>query len=299
MTNIFKRNPNRIRRSKLDLTVDIINIILLALGAFIVLFAILSFFALAFSDGARNLDVVLLPKGFNLKAFKYILVGDYSAQFLRSFLNSIIITVIVTLGSNLVEALAAYPLSKKDCPFRSGILMYFIITMLFSAGIVPIYLLMHMLGLLDTIWSIILCSISNVFNLLLFKTFFEGLPTDLEEAARLDGASEMQMFFRIVIPLSLPVFGSCCFFSMVGSWNSYGTALLFITGNGQKAWPLAYYIYKLVNDAAIQKNDAWILINIKNVQSAAILLSIIPILLVYPYIVKYLKSGLMLGSVKG
>lgn len=299
----FKKNPNKIKQSKIDTGFNIVNAILLVFGVILILFPLLSYLALAFSDGTRNLDIILFPKGFTFQPFKYIFsdsaIGSSSTLFLHSFLNSVIITVCITIGSNLIEALAAYPLSKMDCPFRKGIMMFFIITMLFSAGIVPIYLLMHMFRLLDTIWSIILCSLSNVFNLLLFKTFFEGLPPDIEESAHLDGATEIQMFFRIVIPLSLPVFGSCCFFSMVGAWNSYGAALLFISGNGEDAWPLAYYIYKLVNVAQLQKNDEWILINIKNVQAAAILVSIIPILCFYPYIVKYIKGGLTLGSVKG
>lgn len=294
-----KRHNNKIKQTTFDTVIDVINIVLLIIGVIVILFPTLSYFALAFSDGAFNSAVVLFPKGFNVKSFEYILVGEFSSGFWVSVKNSVIITLCITIGSNIIEALAAYPLSKKDFPFRSGILMFFIITMLFSAGIVPIYMLMTILNLTNTIWSVILCSISNVFNLLLFKTFFEGLPSELEEAARLDGASEIKMFFKIIIPLSLPVFGSCCFFSMVGAWNSYGSALLFISGNSKEAWPLAYYIYKLINSASVQKNDEWILMNIKNVQSAAIILSIIPILLVYPYIVKYIKSGLAIGSVKG
>lgn len=297
--NIFKKNPNKIKESKIDIGFNIVNIFILVLGVIIILFPILSYLALAFSDGTRNLDVILLPKGFNFKSFAYIFTGPFSKGFLTAFKNSVIITAIITIGSNLIEALAAYPLSKKDCPFRSGIMMFFIITMLFSAGIVPIYLLMNSFGLLDTIWSIILCSLSNVFNLLLFKTFFEGLPPDVEESARLDGATEIQMFLRIVIPLSLPVLGSCCFFSMVGAWNSYGAALMFLTKDGQDAWPLAYYVYDLVTSSLMQKHDEWLLLNIKNVQAAAILVSILPILCFYPYIVKYIKGGLTLGSVKG
>ena len=297
--SIFKRHPNRIKESKVDIAFRWINIILLLIFVVVVAFPILSYFALAFSNGAYNLDVILLPRGWTLQPFVFIFTGADSYYFWRSVLNSVIITVCVTVGSNLVEAFAAYPLSKSDCPFRGGILMYFIITMLFSAGVVPIYLWMHMLNLLDNIASLILISISNVFNLLLFKTFFEGLPADIEEAAKLDGASEMQMFFRILLPMSLPVIGSCCFFSVVGTWNSYGSALLFISSSAREAYPLAYYIYNMLNVANINKTDPWVLINVKNIQSASMLVSIIPILCIYPYIVKYIKSGITVGSVKG
>jgi len=297
--NLFAKHPNKIRMSKLDRFLAVLNVVLLVLFSIVILFPILSYFALAFSDSAFNYDIVLFPKGWTLWAFKYMLTGTEGAYFWRSFLNSLIITVVVTIGSNLVEAMAAYPLSKKDCPFRSGIMMFFIITMLFSAGIVPAYLLMEALNLTNTIWSIILISISNVTNLLFFKTFFEGLPADIEEAAKLDGATDLQMFFKIVIPMSLPVFGSCCFFTIVGTWNSYGSALMFIATSAKDAHPLAYYIYLLLSRNELNKSDPMVVAGIKNLQSAAMLLSTIPILCIYPYVIKYIKGGLTLGSVKG
>lgn len=292
----FKHNPNKIRESKLDIALNITNIVCLILGVLIILFPLLNFFSLAFNEGEFNMDVVLFPVKPTFKSIIYVMGGEMAASFWHSFLNSVIITVTVTVVSNLVEALAAYPLSKFDCPFRSGIMMYFVITMLFSAGVVPIYVLMYNLGLTETIWSVILVSISNVGNLLYFKTFFEGLPEDIEEAAKLDGANELQMFFRIVIPMSLPVIGSCCFFTIVGMWNSYGGAMLFI--RQEHAMPLAYFIYNLITDTQMVSVDGWVTLNQKNIQAAGMLVSIIPILCIYPYVIRYIKSGLTIGSVK-
>ncbi|MDE5548175.1 MAG: carbohydrate ABC transporter permease, partial [Clostridia bacterium] len=223
--------------------------------------------------------------------------GSEAAHLWKAFGNSVVITIVITIGSNLVEAMAAYPLSKRDCPIRGGIMMYFIITMLFSAGTAPIYLLMRQMNLTDNIWSCILISISNVGNLLYFKVFFEGLPKDIEDSARLDGASEIQMFFRIVIPMSLPVIGSCCFFSMVGAWNGYGSALLFINPNKFDAFPLAYYLY-LLNERLSTSKVEEILMGRTNIEAAAMLVSIIPIICCYPYVIRYIKGGLMIGSVK-
>lgn len=295
------RKANHIRESKFDKALDILNIVLLVLGLILVIFPLLNYFSLAFNDGNFNLQVVCFPVRFSMWSFGYIFAGNGAADFWRSFGNSVLITLIVTVVSNLVEAMAAYPLSKRDCPFRSGIMMFFIITMLFSAGIIPIYLLMHMFGLLNNIWSVVLVSISNVTHLLYFKTFFEGIPGDIEEAARLDGAGELQLFFLIIVPMSLPIIGSCCFFTIVGTWNSYGTALLFIpeSQTGLANMPLAYYIYYFMNRAEIDKNDTVLAANLKNVESAMMLLSIVPILLMYPYVVRYIKSGLQIGSVKG
>ena len=293
-----KRHPNRIKESKLDVGVSVTNAILLTLFCILVAFPLLSFFSLGFNDSAYNSQVILFPSKISWVSFRYILTGTAGAEFWRAFLNSVIITVIVTIVSNLVEAMAAYPLSKSDCPIRSGIMMFFIITMLFSAGIAPIRMLMRALHLTDNIWSIILISISNVGNLLFFKTFFEGLPGNIEEAARIDGASELQMFFRIVIPMSLPVFGSCCFFTIVGCWNGYGSALLFISSTAKDAQPLAYYLVCMIADLQTQKNNPELVSGINNIQSAAMFLSVIPILCIYPYVINYIKNGLTLGSVK-
>ena len=293
----FEHNPNKIKESKFDFALSIVNVVCLLLGVLIVIFPLLNYFSYAFNNGYYNVDVIFFPSKPTLDAIIYVMGGEMAAEFWRSFLNSVIITATVTILSILVEALAAYPLSKFDCPFRGGIMMYFIITMLFSAGVVPIYILMFNLSLTETIWSVILVSISNVSNLLYFKTFFEGLPEDIEEAAKLDGANDLQMFFRIVVPMSLPVIGSCCFFTIVGMWNSYGGAMLFISID-RDAYPLALYIYTLVTESNMIRGDAWVEANVKNIQSAGMLISIIPILCIYPYVIRYIKSGLTIGSVK-
>ena len=296
---LFKKNPNKIRESKLDVAFGIINLVLLFGGVIIILFPLLNYFSLAFNDGHFNLKVVIVPVKPTFDAMSYVLFKAGALQFWTSFGNSVIITVVVTIGSNLMMALAAYPLSKKDCPFRGGILIFFVITMLFSSGIIPIYLLMTKLHLTETIFSVILISLSNVSHMLYFKTFFEGISTDIEEAAKLDGASNLQLFFLIVIPMSLPIIGTCCFFTVVGCWNGYGSALLFISSSSKKALPLAYYLYLMLDKSDLNKSDSWLLANSKNVEAAAMLASIIPILCLYPYIVKYIKGGLQLGSVKG
>lgn len=293
------RHPNRIRESRTDICLNILNLTMLFAGLVIICVPLLNYFSLAFNDGNFNTHVVIFPVRPTLKAMQYVLAGADAEGFWRAFLNSVIITGTVTVGSNLMMALAAYPLSKRDCPLRGGILMYFVITMLFSAGIVPIYLLMRMLNLLDNILSIILISLSNVANMLYFKTFFEGISTDIEEAAKLDGASDLQLFFLIVVPMSLPIIGTCCFFTIVGTWNSYGTALLFIRSGAGRAQPLAYYLYLMLNSTTYDKNDTWLGSNLPNREAAAMFASIIPIILMYPFVVKYIKGGLQLGSVKG
>ena len=196
-------------------------------------------------------------------------------------------------------AFAAYPLSKSDCPFKKPLMIFFLITMLFSAGVLPIYLLMSSMHLTENIFGIILISLSNVFNLLLFKTTFEGIPKELEESALIDGANGLQLFFKIILPMTLPTFASCCFFTLVGCINGYSSALLFIRTNAS-AKPMALIMYELLAIASSnQQSDTFLTVNYSSIQSAGIILSVIPILLIYPYIIKYIKSGITLGSVKG
>ncbi len=299
MKTLLKANPNKIRESKFDRAFSVVNIILLVFMVILVGVPVLNYFSLAFNHYAYNNKVSIIPAKFSFRAMGYVLGGEYDG-FWRAFLNSVIITFVVTFVSNFVEALAAYPLSKSDCPCKSGIMMYFIITMLFSAGIVPIYLLMRTFNLLNNIWSIILISISNVMNLLFFKTFFEGLPNDIEEAAVLDGASSLQLFVFVIIPMSLPVFGSCCFFSIVGCWNGIGSALIFIDSQTVSQQPLAYFLYiKLSEGNSAAMYDDFLRDWGKNIEAASMFVSIIPILFIYPYVVRYIKGGLTIGSVKG
>lgn len=287
------KKRNRIKQGKWDVTFDIINISILIILVLLVLLPFLNLIALSFSNGIYNPQVYFLAKGFNLDAFRYVFSEP---GFLKSVGNSVVITVIVTIFSNLFMALAAYPLSKSDCPFRKGILMFFVITMLFSAGIVPIYLLMSELGLTNTIWAVVLNSLMNVFNLLLYKTYFENIPTEIIEAAEIDGASNLRLFFKVILPISLPVVASCCFFTIVGTWNNYSGALLFISE--PDAYPLSLYIYKLLQQTTESYTDPWKLINASNLQAATIVISILPILFIYPYVVKYINEGVTVGSVK-
>lgn len=306
MTNTltFKKIRKRklrklIKKPTGDRVLSVVNICFLVFFCLLVIIPLLNLISFAFSSGARNSEVTFLPKGFTFDMFSYILKEK---AFWRSLLNSIIITGLVTILSNLFMAMAAYPLSKPDFPFKKGILTFFVITMLFSAGIVPAVLLLRALGLYGTIWSVIIISINNVFNMLLYKSFFENLPKETIEAAEVDGASNFEMFIKIVVPMSLPIFASCCFFSIVGTWNSYSGALMFIGTSADKEqyWPLSLYIYNLLNYSPSSQGSTstFMMINYSNLQSASIIISVIPILCIYPFVIKYIKSGITIGSEK-
>ena len=303
-----RRKQNKVKMLLSDRIFDIVNVIIMILLVLIIVIPLLYLIANAFSDGAAKHEVIFLPKivdesgnirvGITFRYFKYIIFEYDDGIFINSFKNTALITLVVTLGSNILMALAAYPLSKSDCPYKKVILIFFIITMLFSSGVLPIYLLMSTMKLTENILGIILLSLSNVFNMLLFKTTFEGIPRELEESALMDGANNIQMFFKIIIPITLPTFASCCFFTLVGCINGYSSALLFIRTN-HEAKPMALIMYELLAVASNDKADIFLTNNYFSIQSAGIILSVIPILLIYPYIIKYIKSGITLGSVKG
>ena len=304
----LRRKKNKVKGLLSDRIFNIVNCIVMITLVLLIVIPLLYLLANAFSDGAAKHEVLFLPKiidedgniktGMTLRYFQYIIFEYDNGIFLNSFKNTAIITIVVTLGSNILMAFAAYPLSKTDCPYRKVILVFFIITMLFSSGVLPIYLLMSTMKLTENIFGIIILSLSNVFNLLLFKTTFEGIPKELEESALMDGANSMQMFFKIIIPITLPTFASCCFFTLVGCINGYSSALLFIRTN-HEAKPMALIMYELLAVASSEQADLFLANNYFSIQSAGIILSVLPILLIYPYIIQYIKSGITLGSVKG
>ena len=264
----------------------------------LVVVPLMNLIAFAFSNENANAFVTFLPQQPTLNYFKYVVTED--PLFWSSLGNSVLMTVVITLSSNIFMAMAAYPLSKDDLPFKKGVLTFFVITMLFGAGIIPTYFMLNTLQLKDNaaLWGIIILSINNIFNMLLYKSFFEGLPRETIEAAQVDGVSNIQLFFRIIVPMALPVFASCCFFTIVGTWNSYSGALMFIGQNNDTQWPLAYYIYNLLQTDTSSPGSVINSNNLINISAAAIIISVIPILIIYPFVIKYIKSGITLGSEK-
>lgn len=285
----------KIKSSRADIAFDVIKWSFLLLFVILVIFPVMNVISLAFSKGQYNSKISFFPvwEGLTTDNFSWLFKND---NFLSAIKNSLLFTIVATVGSNVLMAMAAYPLSKEDCPFRGVVMIFFIITMLFSAGIVPAFIWLRVLNLYNSIWSLIFLSLNNVFNMLLYKTNFEGIPAEIEEAAMMDGASSVTLFFRIVIPMTLPIIASCVFFMIVSTWNSYGSAIIFISDT--KQMPLAQFLYRLVASTE-QSKDPYLITNRQNVNAATIVVSVIPILCVYPFIMNYMKSGLTIGSVKG
>lgn len=242
--------------------------------------------------------VNLIPLGWQIGTYKYVM---QDAMFLNALKISVILTVVGTLLSLTVTTITAYPLSKVNLRGRKWLLLMFIFTMLFSGGLIPTYLLMQNLNLVNTLPVLFLPGMINVFNMLIIKNYFEGLPDSLEESAKLDGAGNIRVLVSIILPLSLPVLATIALFFAVAYWNDYFASMIYITKHSLK--PLQLYLKELLvsssGDFLKDNIDAAINSTPQSIQAASILLATIPILVVYPFLQKYFVKGVLVGSVKG
>lgn len=291
---VFKL-PNVARRYNDE---NVFQIIAKAIAILLILFFIVPFLnVLANAISAPGQVVNVLPKNIDWFAMKYVLADT---NFIRSFGNSIFITVVGTLISVVSMAMAAYPLSKPYMPLRKTMMMFFMIVMLFSGGIAPNILLVNALGLMDTIWALILPSVVIVYYLLLLKGFYESIPAELEESAKLDGATNFSILFKIVMPIASPMIATVSFFTAITYWNNINNSILYVTTN-KSIYPVPMYIKNFLgqNPMEIAMNNPTLLTYWDGIKMSYVLMSIVPIAIAYPFIFKYLKNDVSAGAVKG
>lgn len=246
-------------------------------------------------------QVAFWPVEFNVDAYSAILKDG---RITYSIIYSAIVTVVFAILGVAVTICAAYPLTKKDLPFRPVISLLLMFPMYFGAGLIPTYLLYNQYKILDTVWVLILPLIFSPYNMLVMKSFLQSsIPSSLEESAFLDGAGYFRILFKVVLPLSKPIIATLLLFYAVGRWNSYSDNLYYIKLN-EKLKMIQYLLYQMVttsNEAqtiAFAEGSAQVT-NPEVQQAAAIMLTTAPILLVYPFVQKHFVKGVMIGSVKG
>ncbi|TBL76353.1 carbohydrate ABC transporter permease [Paenibacillus thalictri] len=292
-----------VMRSSLLSVVDLLIYVLLICLALLTLLPILHVFSVSLSSSQTVLasKLMLYPKEPTLESYKFIFRNDV---LLRSLGITVFITVVGTFLNLLFTTTAAYVLSRRDLPGAAFFLMMIVVTMLFSAGIIPGYMLIRSLGLINSVWAMILPGLISAFNLILMRNFFWSVPEGLIESARIDGAGEVRTLVQIMLPLSLPALATIGLFYAVGHWNEFFRGIFYMTDS--KKWPLQVLMRSIIaqadmNELGLSNQQVYQggKLNVLTIQSATIIAATMPILAVYPFLQKYFVRGILIGAVKG
>lgn len=253
-----------------------------------------------------ELSLSLIPKQFSLFYYRIILndKGIY-----RPFLNSAFITVVGTALSIFLESMGAYTLSKRDLPGNKIFIYMIIIPMMFGGGLIPYYLLIKYLGLMNKIAVLIIPACISGWNMLLIRNYYFSIPPSLSESAMIDGAQEFTIFWKIILPLSTPVLAAISLFTAVGYWNTFFSAILFINDPKKYTFPVKLREMIIVQQEMQRQIESMLIqtgedtirksLNTEGISSAMIIISMLPIILIYPYLQKHFAKGIMIGSIKG
>ncbi len=296
-----------IKETRGDRVFNAVNLTVVTLFFLIVLYPLYFVVICSFSNpnAVAAGEVWLVPKQITLDAYKTVFKND---DILLGYRNTIFYAVVGTLVNLALTLTAAYGLSKKNFIGRNVIMFFIVFTMYFSGGLIPTYLTVRNLGLLNTWWAMILPAGISTYNLIIARTFFQnGVPAEIEEAARIDGCSTFQIFGKIVLPLSKALIGVLTLYYAVAHWNSYFNALIYLTSAREKI-PLALVLREILilntmksaGGASVDEELAVYYANLANLlKYALIIVSSAPLLIVYPFLQKYFDKGVMLGSIKG
>jgi len=274
---------------------DAINILLMILLVIMMMYPMVYVFSASISDNAlvASGEVLLFPKQVTLVAYEQLVTNP---DLWISYWNTIRYTVLQVALTLIVTAAMAYPLSKKWLPGRRMILLMAAFTLLFSGGMIPTFLVVQKLGLLDTIWAIVLPSLVSTWYLFIMRTFFEALPEELEDAATMDGCNSLQVLLRIVLPLSMPVMVTIGLFTAVNQWNAFFDALIYL--NDRSMYPLQIMLRNILIAGTTVQGEGD-MNHLDTLKYAMIIIATLPILCVYPFIQKYFVQGSMIGGIKG
>lgn len=279
-------------------TVNVILIIIamvLCLAPFIHIIAI----SLSSNRAIGSGEVSFFPKELSFEAYGKVFAD---ASMIRSLLYTVWLTVLTTVLSMVMTIAAAYPLAKSSLKGRKWFMLVIVVTMFFSGGIIPEYILIKNLHLLDSTWGLVLPGLISPFYMIILITFFKGIPESLEEAAQIDGSTHFGTLLRIILPLSLPVMATLSLFYAVGRWNGFQDALMYITK--PDLFPLQLKMYQMIQQNQItelMQNEGIGSVKVlpESLKAASVIFSTLPILLVYPWLQRYFISGVMVGAVKG
>lgn len=298
----------RKRRSGGDIALDVFNYVMLTLLAFICLFPLYQVAVVSVSDPLvvmKKNGMLFWPEGFNVEAYKIVFSNKNIAS---GFLNTLFYITVGTVLVLFTTVTTAYPLSKKNAMLKRPIMIYLTITMYFGGGIIPIYLLINKMGMMNTPWAILLPGAVSVWDIIIMRTQFNNIPDGLTEAATIDGAGDFTILFRILVPLSGSVIAVLVLFSVVGYWNMWYEPMLYLTK--RSAYPIQSVLREILIDSNSQMmagaGKTQVKFDPKSskaagtlIKYATIVVCTVPILVVYPFLQKYFVKGVMVGSLKG
>ena len=293
----------RMYNSKLDRIVYKLNGLLLCAVIISILYPLVYILIASFTD-----PVTLLNEGISFNVSEWTLEGYITIlsdpAMIRGFINSFIYSTLFALLSVSTSVMAGYALAQKELVGRSFISNIFVVTMFFGGGLVPTYLLIKSLGMLDTIWAIILPGAVNVWNIILSRTYFQSLPKELIESSKIDGADDLQTFIKIILPLAKPIILVLVLYAFVAQWNSYFDAMIYLKSDDLAPLQLVLRRILIQNEPRPGMiSDQLALAELKRlsemIKYAAIVISSLPLMIMYPFFQKYFEEGVMVGSIKG
>lgn len=291
-----------IRKRRFPTGQFVLDLILLVFALSMV-FPFLYILSVSFTDATvyQPQAVILWPTKWSINAYKLVLSGN---GFINALSSTLFITCIGTPMQVIINAGMAYMLSRKHLPGKGIMMKLVVFTMLFYPGMIPAYIVIHNLGLINSLWALILPSAAGAWTLIVMKSFFQSIPSELEEAATIDGCNELQIFFRIMLPLSKAMLATFTLFAAVGYWNTFFNAIIYITDSAK--WPLQVFLQQMVTSSGLSE---FVDVSIQNnfekdipteiIKMSTIVISVVPIMCVYPFLQKYFAKGVMIGSVKG
>ncbi len=291
--------------TKSDKVFDIVNMCILIVFTLIILYPVLFVVNASFSDPGKIFDTPLLlwPRGFSLDGYTEILKNK---DIVVGFKNAILYTGLGTLVNLIVTTLGAYPLSRKEFVGKGFFTIVFTITMFFNGGLIPTYLVNQQLGIINTIWVMILPGALSVYNMILMRSYFQqNIPAELIESAYVDGANDLQLLWKVVLPLSTPIIAVMAMFYGVGRWNDYFTAMIYLADRSK--FPLQLILREILvqgqfgdtSTAVVSSANAQAMLLKLTLKYSVVVVSTLPVLLFYPIVAKYFEKGIMVGAIKG
>ncbi|MFI2858089.1 carbohydrate ABC transporter permease [Paenibacillus sp. JSM ZJ436] len=292
------------RKTKGDILFDVVNYTFLTIGMLLILYPLYFVLIASFSD--PNLiysgSVWLLPKGFTLDGYERIFADRH---IWLGYGNSLLYAIVGTAISVTITLMAAYPLARKDLVGRNAVMWFFMFTMFFGGGLIPTYLLIKDLNMINTIWALVVPGAGSVFNIIIVRTFFQStIPDEMREAAFIDGCSNTRFFLRMVLPLSKPIIAVMVLYHVVGFWNGFFDAMIYL--NDESKYPLQLVLRNILVQNEVNSS---MMIDVESyaaklrvtelIKYGVIIIASLPLLILYPFLQRYFVKGAMIGSIKG